>query len=233
MVVWDGLHWMSWIMPNLFDFDSKNSEPGQVIIGTDEAGRGPGAGPVFSAAVCFLKPHKDLKKILFKVNDSKKLSESTREELFDLIKLNSIYHIASSGVEEIEKINILQASLLSMKRACEGVINQIQEQNIKILIDGNKLIPKFSVTQEYVIKGDSKSASIAAASILAKVTRDHFMKDLAKEFPNYGWDSNKGYLTPNHLQAIDRYGLTKWHRKKFLEKHFEKSEQIRLSLPIG
>ncbi len=153
--------------------------------------------------------------------------------MFDLIKLNSIYHIASSGVEEIEKINILQASLLSMKRACEGVINQIQEQNIKILIDGNKLIPKFSVTQEYVIKGDSKSASIAAASILAKVTRDHFMKDLAKEFPNYGWDSNKGYLTPNHLQAIDRYGLTKWHRKKFLEKHFEKSEQIRLSLPIG
>lgn len=214
----------------LFSFDESKLKDYSYIIGTDEAGRGPGAGPVFSAAVCFPKVDKKLIKTLNKVNDSKKLNEKTREELFILIQANSIFHIASASVEEIEKINILQASLLSMKRACDEVIKKLETNNIKLLIDGNKLIPKYPLSQEYIIKGDSKSASIAAASILAKVSRDRFMKELSKEFPQYNWEKNKGYLTPEHLKAIDTNGTTIWHRKKFLEKHFNNYEQT--SLPL-
>lgn len=214
----------------LFSFDKSKIGNYSCLIGTDEAGRGPGAGPVFSAAVCFKNIDKQLIKTLKGINDSKQLSEKTREELFLLIQENSIFHISSASVEEIEKLNILQASLLSMKRACDEVIKELKPENIKILIDGNKVIPKYQFDQEYIIKGDSKSASIAAASILAKVSRDKFMKELSIEFPQYKWDKNKGYLTPEHLLAIDEFGTTKWHRKKFLEKHFNKCEQV--SLPL-
>ncbi len=218
-------------MSNLFKFDKAKSEKQFIIIGTDEAGRGPGAGPVYSAAVCFPTINTKLIKLFEKLNDSKQLNEKIREELFELIKENSIFSIVSSSVEEIENLNILQASLLSMKKACNTVIEQIENNNlIKILVDGNKLIPRTNWNQEFIIKGDSKSASIAAASILAKVSRDKFMKELAKEFPHYGWESNKGYLTKLHLDAIDKFGITKWHRKKFLEKHFEKSKQMSLTL---
>ncbi len=215
---------------SLFSFDKKKLENYSFIIGTDEAGRGPGAGPVFSAAVCFPNIDKKIISLLHKVNDSKKLNEKTREELFDLIKNNSIYHIDYASVEEIEKLNILQASLLSMKRCCEKVILKLETSNVKLLIDGNKNIPKFNYPQEFIIKGDSNSASIAAASILAKVSRDRFMKEIAKEHPQYNWKQNKGYLTAQHLQAIDDFGITKWHRKKFLEKHFTKTEQKTLHL---
>lgn len=217
-------------MNSLFSFDKEKIKDYSFLIGTDEAGRGPGAGPVFSAAVCFPKIDKKLISLLNKVNDSKKLNEKTREELFSIIVENSIYHIDSASVEEIEKLNILQASLLSMKRSCEKVIEKLDEQNIKILIDGNKNIPKFPISQEYIIKGDSHSASIAAASILAKVSRDNFMKEIAKDHPEYKWEQNKGYLTQEHLNAIDKFGTTKWHRKKFLEKHFNKVEQKTLTL---
>ncbi len=218
---------------SLFDFDKVKTENYSFLIGTDEAGRGPGAGPVFSAAVCFTKMDSNLIELLKKVNDSKKLNEKTREELFEIIKENSIYHIDSASVEEIEKLNILQASLLSMKRSCSCVIEKLNEKNIKILIDGNKNIPNYKVEQEFVIKGDSKSASIAAASILAKVSRDRFMAELAKEFPQYKWEQNKGYLTKDHLNAIDKYGITKWHREKFLEKHFNRAEQKTLTLCLS
>jgi ribonuclease HII len=217
----------------LFSFDKKKSSDCDYLIGTDEAGRGPGAGPVFAAAVYFPKPDKNLVLLLNEINDSKQISENKREELYKLICENSIYHIASSSVEEIEKLNILRASLLAMKRACSEVTSRVSEnENIKILIDGNKLIPDFNYKQEFIIKGDSKSASIAAASILAKVKRDNFMKNLHNEFPDYLWDKNKGYLTKEHLDAIDKFGLTKWHRKKFLEKHFENSKQMQLSFTI-
>lgn len=215
---------------NLFLFDSKKSQDKYIIIGTDEAGRGPGAGPVYSAAVYFPDIDKKLIKLLNKLNDSKQLTEAVREELYEIIIRHCVYSVQSSSVSEIEKMNILQASLLSMKRACEELMNQINNKNVKVLIDGNKLIPRFNVNQETIIKGDSKSAAIAAASILAKVSRDRFMNKLSESHPEYLWHKNKGYLTKEHLEAIDKYGITIWHRKKFLEKHFEKSEQMTLDL---
>lgn len=218
------------MIENLLEFDNAKLKSGGFIVGTDEAGRGPGAGPVFAAAVSFVDINKSLSKLLEKVNDSKKLSEKVRENLFDIIKENSIWEVSSVSVQDIECLNILQASLLSMKKSCESVILKRNLENPIVLIDGNKLIPEFQYNQEFIIKGDSKSLSIAAASILAKVARDRFMCELAVEFPQYGWEKNKGYLTKEHLEAIDKFGLTKWHRKKFLEKHFEKSKQI--SLPL-
>ncbi len=211
-------------MNKRFNFDKDKKQEFDYLIGTDEAGRGPGAGPVFAAAVCFTSYDERLEKL----NDSKQLSEKIREELFEVIKQNSVYSIAQGSVEEIEKLNILRTSLLSMKRCCREVIKKINSENIKVLIDGNKKIPDFNYNQETIVKGDFKSASIAAASILAKVSRDRFMKELDKEYPQYLWAENKGYMTKSHLDAVDKYGLTKWHRKKFFEKHFEKSEQLSL-----
>ena len=108
------------------------------------------------------------------------------------------------------------------------VISKLGIGKSLVLIDGNKLIPDFKYEQKYVVKGDAKSAAIAAASVLAKVSRDRFMKELDKEFPEYCWAENKGYMTKSHLDAVDKYGLCKWHRKKFFEKHFEKSKQLSL-----
>ena len=211
-------------MNKRFDFDKENQKGFDYLIGTDEAGRGPGAGPVFAAAVYFTSYDERLEKL----NDSKQLREKVREELFDVIKENSIWAIYQGSVEEIEKLNILKTSLLSMNRACNEVISKLEEGKSIVLVDGNKLIPDFKFEQKYVVKGDFKSAAIAAASVLAKVSRDRFMKELDKEFPEYCWAENKGYMTKSHLEAVDKYGLCKWHRKKFFEKHFEKSKQLSL-----
>lgn len=206
----------------LFDFDLKQRQDDFCLIGTDEAGRGPGAGPVCAAAVCFKNIDKNLISTLSKLNDSKQLSEKTREELFNLIIQNSVYSITFGSVEEIEKNNILKTSLNCMKKACLEVVKKLESDKINVLIDGNKLIHNFKYSQKYIVKGDGKSASIAAASILAKVSRDKYMVMLAKDFPQYGWAKNKGYLTAEHLAAIDEYGTTVHHRSKFLEKHFAK-----------
>ena len=211
-------------MNKRFDFDKEKQQGFEYLIGTDEAGRGPGAGPVFAAAVCILNYDEKLEKL----NDSKQLSEKVREELFDVIKENSVYAIYQGSVEEIEQLNILKASLLSMNRSCSEVISRLNSDKVIVLVDGNKKIPNFKYLQETVVKGDAKSASIAAASILAKVCRDRYMKELDKEFPQYCWAENKGYMTKSHLDAVDKYGLCKWHRKKFFEKHFEKSKQLSL-----
>lgn len=211
-------------MNKRFDFDKENQSGFDYLIGTDEAGRGPGAGPVFAAAVCFTSFDERLEKL----NDSKQLSEKVREELFDIIKENSIWAIYQGSVEEIEKLNILKTSLLSMNRACTEVISKLRDGKSIVLVDGNKLIPDFKYEQKFVIKGDAKSAAIAAASVLAKVSRDKFMKELDKEFPQYCWAENKGYMTKSHLDAVDKYGLCRWHRRKFFEKHFEKSKQLSL-----
>ena len=192
------------------------------IIGTDEAGRGPGAGDVVAAAVYFPCPDKSLQKELAKLNDSKKLTEKIREELFDIIVANSVYEITFGSVGEIEQTNILKTSLNCMKKSCESVLKKTGKDNALVLVDGNKLITGFSGNQKFVVKGDSKSASIAAASILAKVSRDRYMLDLDKQFPQYKWAKNKGYLTEEHLRAIDEFGVCEYHRKKFLEKHFTK-----------
>lgn len=215
-------------MNKRFEFDKKYKKEYQYIIGTDEAGRGPGAGPVFAAAVCFKSFDNKLIKQLDKLNDSKQLSEKTREKLFEIIINNSVYSIVQGSVQEIEKYNILRTSLNCMKKVCNEVISKLNTDNVKVLVDGNKLIPTFEYNQQAIVKGDSQSASIAAASILAKVSRDRFMQELDKEFPEYGWRENKGYITSKHLEAVDKYGLTKWHRKKFFEKHFQKAEQLTL-----
>ena len=211
-------------MNKRFDFDREKLQGYDYVIGTDEAGRGPGAGPVFAAAVCFTSY--DVR--LSKLNDSKQLSEKVREELFDIIKENSIWAIYQGSVEEIEKLNILKTSLLSMNRACSDVISRLEQGKYLVLVDGNKLIPNFKYSQEFVIKGDAKSAAIAGASVLAKVARDRFMKELDKDFPQYCWRENKGYMTKSHIDAVDKYGLCKWHRRKFFEKHFEKAKQLSL-----
>ena len=204
---------------NLFEFD-KNFN--QSVIGTDEAGRGPAAGGVYAAAVYFDKVTDGLIKDLEILNDSKKLSAKKRESIYDVIKNNTINSIICVEVQEIERINILNSSLKGMKLACEEVIQKAGLKNVITLVDGNKLIKEYSYPQNFVIKGDSQSASIAAASILAKVTRDRYMENLHKEFPMYNWKKNAGYLTAEHLNAIDKYGLCKYHRPSFLKKHFQK-----------
>lgn len=207
----------------LFLFDEKFSCP---VVGTDEAGRGPAAGGVFAAAVYFPDKNETLIKQLEILNDSKQLSKKKRELLFDVIKNETVNSVVCVEVEEIERINILNSSLKAMSLACNNVISNLKSENVLVLVDGNKLIKEFKYPQKYVVKGDSKSASVAAASILAKVTRDRYMDELDKKYPEYGWCQNAGYLTKAHLEAIDKFGLTEFHRPSFLKKHFEKQKQL-------
>lgn len=208
----------------LFNFDKRENN---IIIGTDEAGRGPAAGGVFASAVYFSEANTELIEKLAILNDSKKLTRKKRESIYDIIKSETINSTVCIEVEEIEKINILNASLKAMKLACENVISKIDKpENVLVLIDGNKLIKNFTYPQKYIIKGDSKSAAIAAASILAKVSRDRYMDELDKIYPQYGWIKNAGYLTKEHISAIDKYGLTEYHRPSFLKKHFEKQLEL-------
>ena len=200
----------------LFQFDKDFNT---TIIGTDEAGRGPAAGGVFAAAVCFEKITDALIKDLAILNDSKKLTAKKRNSIYDVIKNSTLNEIVCVEVDEIEKINILNASLKAMNLACSAIIDN---SDVMVLVDGNKLIKNFNYPQQFIIKGDSKSASIAAASVLAKVTRDRYMEKLHEEFPMYNWAKNAGYLTKEHLDAIDKHGLCKYHRPSFLRKHFEK-----------
>lgn len=219
----------------LFSFDIEQK---RIVIGTDEAGRGCGAGGVFASAVCFNNRSEELMEELAELNDSKKLSAKKREALFDIIKEKTVNSTICIEVDEIEHINILNASLKAMRMACTDVINQLYpikedretlaKNEIMILVDGNKRIFNFDYSQKYVIKGDATSASIAAASILAKVSRDRYMLKLDEEFPQYKWKDNAGYLTKEHMALIDKYGLCKYHRPSYLEKHFAKQEQLSL-----
>lgn len=219
----------------LFSFDIEQK---RIVIGTDEAGRGCGAGGVFASAVCFNNRSDELMEELAELNDSKKLSAKKREALFDIIKEKTVNSTICIEVDEIEHINILNASLKAMRMACTDVINQLYpikedretlaKNEIMILVDGNKRIFNFDYSQKYVIKGDATSASIAAASILAKVSRDRYMLKLDEEFPQYKWKDNAGYLTKEHMALIDKYGLCKYHRPSYLEKHFAKQEQLSL-----
>lgn len=204
---------------DLFEKDTKTlfHQGYDYIIGTDEAGRGPGAGSVYASAVCF-KNYDNLENILSKLNDSKKLSEKTREELFPLIKENSIYSITPADVNKIEEMNILNASLYAMEQSVNEVVSKLGTDNVLVLVDGNKPIKNLKYDQKTIIKGDSTSASIAAASILAKVSRDRFMIEIDKKYPNYNFKKHKGYLTKEHIEAIKKYGITEIHRKSFLKK---------------
>ena len=178
----------------------------KIIAGVDEVGRGSLVGPVYAAAVIL---NKSINKRILK--DSKKLSKSKREIIAKYIKKNSVWAIGKASVKEIEKINILHASLLAMKRA----IIKLKKKPTLVLIDGNKLPRIKNYKLNSVVKGDQKIASISAASIIAKVTRDRMITILGKKFKNYHWDKNYGYGTKQHMKAIKILGITSHHRKNF------------------
>ena len=183
------------------------------VCGVDEAGRGPLAGPVCAAAVILPSDT-----IIEGVNDSKKLSEKKREMLFDIIKEQALsYCIAFATVEEIEEYNILNATMLAMKRAVEG----LEIKADYAMIDGNRL-PPLDIAGECIVKGDAKSMSIACASILAKVSRDRLLYEYAKEYPQYHFDKHKGYGTKLHTQALKEFGPCPYHRASFLKKILSK-----------
>lgn len=193
----------------LFEFDSELRKDYPILCGVDEAGRGPLAGDVYAAAVILGEGV-----TIEGLNDSKKLSEKKREELYDIIiEKADAYCVATATVEEIDTLNILQATMLAMKRAVEG----LGVKPDHALIDGNK-IPPIECGAEYVIKGDARSASIAAASVLAKVSRDRYMKKIAEEYPQYAFEQHKGYGTKLHYEKLREHGISDVHRRTFLKK---------------
>ena len=195
---------------SLYEFEHGKRELGyKYICGVDEAGRGPLAGPVFAAAVILPEDYE-----IDGLNDSKKLSEKKREKLYDEIIEHALaYSVQSCDNNVIDEINILAATMLAMKTAVEslGIKPDI------VFVDGNRL-PKLEVPAEYVIKGDATSASIAAASILAKVSRDRFMYEMDKKYPEYCFEKHKGYPTKMHYEKIREFGPSEIHRLSFLKK---------------
>ena len=195
-------------MKSIPDFLIEKNIGKKIIAGADEAGRGPLCGPVVAGAVVFKKY--EFNDMPF-ISDSKQMTEKQRDAAYDWITNNPdiIYGIGQCSATEIDEMNILQASLTAMARAIDAL-------GIKpeyCLIDGNKM-PK-NIVGEPLVKGDAKSLSVAAASIIAKVTRDRIMKELSKQFPQYDWDKNAGYPTQQHLQAIDKYGINEHYRKTY------------------
>lgn len=191
--------------------DSFYAQGYEVICGVDEAGRGPLAGPVCAAAV-ILPKHLDIPGL----TDSKKLTDKKRREMFPLIQEQAVaYGIGLASQEEIDEINILQATFLAMERA----LAQLQVHPDLALIDGNRE-REFGVPVQTVVKGDSLSANIAAASVLAKVTRDNLMMELAQQYPQYGFEIHKGYGTKAHYEALRQYGACPIHRRSFLKKFY-------------
>ncbi len=177
-----------------------------LVAGVDEAGRGPLAGPVFAAAVILddLKPIKGLA-------DSKTLTAKKRDKLYDEIRAKALCcSVAQASTEEVDVLNILQATMLAMQRAVDG----LRLKPVKVLVDGNR-IPKLDVLAEAIVKGDSKVQAISAASILAKVSRDRWCSDLHAQFPNYGFDQHKGYGTAQHMAALKEFGPCPEHRTSF------------------
>lgn len=182
------------------------------VAGIDEAGRGPLAGPVV-AAVAVIDRTAAKRKLLKLIDDSKKLALENREEAYAAMVASGLvqFAVAEASVEEIDSINILQATFLAMRRALEALAHQPDI----VLIDGNQIPPHLSCRAETIVDGDAHSYSIAAASIFAKVTRDRTMAKLAEAFPGYGWERNRGYGSREHIAALDRLGLTPHHRTSF------------------
>lgn len=197
-------------MPD-YSYEISAKENGyKFICGVDEAGRGPLAGPVCAAAVILPEGA-----VIEGLNDSKKLSEKKREALFDVVKDTAIaWSVAFASVEEIEEHNILNATFIAMNRAIEGLATKADFA----LVDGNRIPKEIKIPCETVVKGDSLSMSIAAASILAKVTRDHLMLELDKKYPLYEFKKHKGYGTALHMDLISKYGPSECHRPSFLRK---------------
>jgi ribonuclease HII len=205
-------------MSALYEFDKGYDEK---IVGVDEAGRGPLAGPVVAAAVVLRDYHESFEEI----NDSKKISEKKREKLYDIIMENCFVGVGIANEKEIDEINILNATFLAMRRALEEIENldEIVNENLLVLVDGNHLIREYKENQNCLIKGDSKSFSIAAASIIAKVTRDRIMLDYEEKYKGYGFAKHKGYGTKEHREALLSKGYCNGHRKSFLTKIMTKT----------
>ena len=204
------------VYTELFEFDSAIRTQYPVFCGVDEAGRGPLAGDVYAAAVILPEGLE-----IAGLNDSKKLTEKRREELAPIIKEQAAaWCIASATVAEIEELNILQAALLAMQRAVAGL--NIQPEFV--ITDGNQA-PDLPMPVQTVIGGDAKSASIAAASVLAKTARDAALRELDALYPQYGFAAHKGYGTKAHYEAIDQYGICPAHRPSFLKKYYERKGQ--------
>ena len=197
-----------------YEYENLLKEKGYTIVcGVDEAGRGPLAGPVFAAAVILPEDLGDLG-----INDSKKLSEKKRDALFDIIKEKAIaWSVASADEAEIDEINILNATFLAMKRAVEG----LSVKPDVALVDGNRK-PKTGIEEITLVKGDAKSISIAAASILAKVSRDRYLLELDEKYPEYQFRKHKGYPTALHYEMIKEHGISPVHRLSFLKNLGEK-----------
>lgn len=191
-------------MPN---FEIEKSFKPKIVAGVDEAGRGPWAGPVVAAAVIF----EDESKIPSGINDSKKISKKKRDELFEYITKSAIYGVGIVGAEEIDSMNILAATKLAMQKALDSLSKSPQV----VLVDGNQKIIYKNAKVITIVQGDSKSISIAAASIIAKVTRDKIMEQLHQEFPYYNWAKNAGYGTADHIKALAENGITEHHRKSY------------------
>lgn len=187
---------------------------GAVICGVDEAGRGPLAGPVVACAA--ILPLGGLStRLLGALDDSKRLSAEVREEIAIKLRVKAIWALGEASVEEIDRFNILQATFMAMRRALQA----LAEPPDVVLIDGNRAPPQLGCRAETIVGGDARSYSIAAASIFAKVTRDRAMARLATTFPGYGWETNRGYGTEEHLGALQRLGPTPYHRKSFAPVH--------------
>ena len=182
----------------------------KVIAGVDEVGRGSLVGPVFAATVIF-KKNIDKKKI----KDSKQLSRNQRNLMEKYIKKNSVWAVGSASLKEIEKLNILNASLLAMKRS----IKKLKSKPSLIMIDGNRLPIMSGYKLKSIIRGDKKVPEISAASIIAKVSRDRLISKMSKKFTKYAWNKNSGYGTKQHIKAIKKFGITKHHRKTFSPIH--------------
>ena len=182
------------------------------VAGIDEAGRGPLAGPVYAAAAVIDRT-RAARKLLRMIDDSKKLTLEQREEAYEAMIASGVvqFAVAEASVEEIDRINILQATYLAMRRAVQALV----EQPEIVLVDGNRAPPRLGCRAETIIGGDAHSYSIAAASIFAKVTRDRYMHALAVTYPDYGWATNRGYGSQQHLEALSLLGPTPHHRRSF------------------
>lgn len=200
-----------------------SSKEGVLVVGVDEAGRGPLCGPVVAAAVCY-KDHSfvipvELEKDFALIRDSKKLSEKQREKIYNLIEEHFFVGIGIVYADTIDRINILEATFLAMKSAVSDLERSLRQSQLKhnlfLLIDGNQEIPNLSLKQETVVGGDGTVKSIAAASIIAKVTRDRMIVEYDKQYPQYGLAQHKGYGTKVHMDALRKYGPTPIHRMSF------------------
>jgi ribonuclease HII len=221
-------------LAKLLAFDEKlrveNAET--MIIGVDEVGRGCLAGPVMAAAVCLppVRKNTKLSGSLQELNDSKQLNAEQRERLSLIIREHAFWAIEDASVEEIDRLNIVRASLTAMRRAIHRLLESHTASKVLVIVDGHLKIPDLSYPQLVVVKGDGLSASIAAASVIAKVHRDSFMSSLADSLPAYGWQKNKGYGSKTHRQAILNHGVTIWHRKAFITKMMAELDQLKIDL---